>query len=84
MVVTDANNGKYPDACGNTGFLGFGAKRTLYASKDELPDQIQRLIKEQVTSTYYCDDPELGDCVERRWDTIQVFRPRAAEIREVM
>ena len=81
--VTDANNGKYPDACGNTSYLGHGAVRTLYADKGELPDPVKRLIEEQVTSTFYCEDPELGDCVERRWEDIQIYRPSADDVREV-
>lgn len=90
--VSEANNGKYPDACGNTSYLGHGPERTLYATEGELPDNIQRLIKEQVTSTYYCYDPELGDCVipdydgdgTGDWDTLQIYRPYEDEIREAL
>lgn len=80
--VRDANNGKYPDACGNTTLLGRGPGRTLYPSKDELPSGYRDQIKEQVTSTYYCDDPELGHCVDRDWNKVMIYRP-ASDVREL-
>ncbi len=76
VEVSEANNGKYLDACGVTSYSGRGAKRKLYPNKGELPEHIKTLIKEQVTATYYCDDPELGHCVDRQWDNVIIYRPR--------
>lgn len=80
--VQDANNGKYPDACGVTSLIGNGPVRTLYASKDDMPDALKALIEQQVTSTYYCDDPAMGKCVERRWDDLILYRPSMDLLRE--
>lgn len=82
VQVVESNNGKYPDACGNTSYLGRGPTRTIYADIDEVPKPLRNLIEEQVVSTYYCYDPELGDCVEREWDNIKLYRPSQDTVRD--
>ncbi|MDG1286066.1 MAG: hypothetical protein P8P30_00715 [Rickettsiales bacterium] len=82
VEVSESNNGKYPDACGGTSYSGRGANRRLYPSKKDLPEYVQVLIEEQVAATYYCDDPELGHCVERQWNNVIIYRPRL-DVREM-
>jgi len=38
IQVVDVNNGKYPDACGETNYVGMGQTRTIY--KEQLPNNI--------------------------------------------
>ena len=80
--LSDTNNGKYPDACGNTSFLGRGQPRWVYPSQDQMPEAIQNLMKDQIAATMYCDDPELGHCVERRWKDVVLYRPNDDERRD--
>jgi hypothetical protein len=42
ITVVDVNNGKYPDACGVTDYVGMGQTRTIY--KEWLPPNIQDLL----------------------------------------
>lgn len=89
VVVEDADNGKFPDACGNTSMLGYGPKRHLYRLMDKnnpensLPEPIRKQHKEQFVSTVFCDDPSLKYCVERNWDKVRIFRPVRAEERSI-
>lgn len=86
VKVKDVNNGKYMDTCGNTALLGRGRPRYFYPNKDELPPDIRSLMEEQVAFTYYCDDPDLGHCVQRDWENqggwMRIYRPALDEVVE--
>lgn len=88
VAVVDANNGKFPDICGNTEMLGYGPEQVIYADLDAFDQSTGKLdggrkkrVDEQVVSTYYCEDSYLKACVERRWDKVIVWRPGEAEVR---
>ncbi len=75
VVLKDVNNGKYLDACGITSKIGRGEPRTIYPTLDDMPAGIKELIEEQISATYYCEDPDLGECVAKDWDSVSIYRP---------
>lgn len=79
VSIMEKNNGMLPDVCGNTSELNKGGQRTLYANVESLPEDVQTRLREQVTATYYCENPFLKECVDRQWNDIIIFRPSAAE-----
>lgn len=83
VIVVDANNGKLPDACGNTNMLGFGAPRRIYAQAEDMPKQIRDSYKDQVFASYYCEDSNTGTCALRagEWNNAILYRPNQAPLR---
>ena len=84
------NDGKFPDACGNTEWLGYGATQTIYRTLEDfrnnrgLGDQYasdsSKLIEDQLVATYYCENSYLDECVDRNWSQVQIFRPSVAQV----
>ncbi len=87
VIMVDKNNGLLPDICGNTSLLNQGEPRTLYKAAasgkpyDSLPPDIKDRITQQVSATYYCEDPMLGSCIEKDWDKLIIFRPTKEAVR---
>lgn len=86
--VLEWNNGKIPDACGNTEALGTTASpRRLYKSSVPLEVKIRHAAANDVpinpatgqpmgSVNSSCYDPDLKECVEGLWDNIMFYRPR--------
>lgn len=75
VTIEEKNNGMLPDVCGNTSELNMGAPRTLYKNKASMQEDNLTRLHEQVSATYYCENPMLGECVERLWNEVTIFRP---------
>jgi uncharacterized membrane protein YheB (UPF0754 family) len=84
--VQEMNYGKLPDACGNTDMLGYATEQTIYPSVDAMMkspnSNFFELLKQQVVSTFSCDDPSLRYCVDEKWDKAVIFRPANMRGRE--
>lgn len=80
LIVESADDGQFPDACGNSFNWGAGLSRTLYkpgnmpeSYKEKLKD-IQQKNKVQNPSTN-CVNPQFGACEYEDWDKAKVYRP---------
>lgn len=88
VMVIGHNDGKFPDACGNTTWLGYGAPRVIFSSVDAMKNhvgleekyasRVTKLLEDQLVATYYCDDPDTFACVDRNWGRVKIFRPEKA------
>lgn len=74
VVVEEYNFGKYPDACGNTNWLGNSQERRLF--KGSLPaSEREQAAANKVPAPYSCDNPDLSACMEPLWDKVKIYRP---------
>lgn len=67
IKISEYNNGKFPDICGNTDRWGMRTERIIY--KDPLPHtdpEGEELI---------CADSDYRECYEPLWDRIKIYRP---------
>jgi hypothetical protein len=92
VVIEDMNNGQLPDTCGNTTMLGYGPERRIFATKEDMfkyhdpkgdnqAGSTPQRIREQVVSTYDCEDPSLPVCVEKFWNAVRVYRTSQEKVR---
>lgn len=80
LIVETANDGQFPDACGNSFNWGANLSRVLY-KKDNMPESYKQALKDvqqkndvqnPVTD---CSNPHFGACEFDDWDSVKVYRP---------
>lgn len=80
LIIESADDGQFPDACGNSFNWGAALSRTLY-KPDNMPESfksklkdIQKKNKVDNPSTN-CVNPQFGACEFEDWDKVKIYRP---------
>lgn len=80
LIVSTADDGQYPDVCGNTAYSGEPMNRTIY-KPGMLPESIGNELMDiqrqnKVTNpTKYCENPQFGYCELEGWNDVMVYCP---------
>ncbi len=74
VQVMEADNGKWPDACGTTD--SSGEMKTRYFYKQGHLPKPAREEYDRIGSTYSCEDTKLSKCVvaDREWNSLKLYR----------
>jgi hypothetical protein len=59
--VTDVNNGKYPDVCGNTDYMGQGLSQSRKIYKNSLPSYVNNALYPTGTQNGSCGVTQQGN-----------------------
>lgn len=80
LIVESADDGQFPDACGNSFNWGTGLSRTLY-KPGNMPESFKEKLKDiqkkndVQNPTTDCNNPQFGGCEYQDWDKAKVYRP---------
>jgi hypothetical protein len=77
VKVLEADNGKWPDACGTTDTWG-EMKHRYYFKPGHLPTAAQDEYT-RISSISDCKENKISECEQNQWNTLRLYRIRSEE-----